>query len=281
MARYRTIKPEFWRSEQVVSLSIEARLLFIGMWNFCDDYGVTPASDAGLKMAVYPGDPFSKEDIRRMVDELLASDLVTEYDWEGRKYWFVTGWDRHQKPECKTGLYPRPDGNIGAKIRKKANSTNDSRTFADHSPKEKGERIRKKEKVESEKPSLPPASPSVEVILEEPKREAKPNPWFDAVREVFGLIGKTQAPRVQKVSGSMREQTPAEVEPIAEIRRRMANYTSHMKDCACTPEALAKHWALCAEWNPKVYRKMTEEERAAARAIEIAEMEAKGKKHVP
>lgn len=112
-------------------------------------------------------------------------------------------------------------------------------------------------------------------------RGGKPNPWFDAVREVFGLIGKTQAPRVGKVSASMREQTPAEVEPVAEIRRRMANYTSHMKDCACTPEALAKHWALCAEWNPKVYRKMTEEERAAARAIEIAEMEAKGIKYVP
>lgn len=76
-------------------------------------------------------------------------------------------------------------------------------------------------------------------------RGGKPNPWFDAVREVFGLIGKTQAPRVGKVSASMREQTPAEVEPVTEIRRRMANYASHMKDCACTPEALAKHWALC------------------------------------
>lgn len=40
MARIRTIKPEFWTAEQVMELSRDARLLFIGMWNFCDDAGV-------------------------------------------------------------------------------------------------------------------------------------------------------------------------------------------------------------------------------------------------
>jgi len=34
MARIRTIKPEFWTAEQVMELSRDARLLFIGMWNF-------------------------------------------------------------------------------------------------------------------------------------------------------------------------------------------------------------------------------------------------------
>jgi len=43
MARIRTIKPEFWVSEQVGECSPNARLLFIGMWNFCDDRGVHPA----------------------------------------------------------------------------------------------------------------------------------------------------------------------------------------------------------------------------------------------
>ena len=42
MARIRTIKPEFWTSEQVVDCSPTARLLFIGLWNFCDDGGVHP-----------------------------------------------------------------------------------------------------------------------------------------------------------------------------------------------------------------------------------------------
>lgn len=37
MPRIRTIKPEYWTSEQVLDLSIPARLAFIGLWNFCDD----------------------------------------------------------------------------------------------------------------------------------------------------------------------------------------------------------------------------------------------------
>lgn len=34
MARIRTIKPEFWTSEQVMGCAPLARLLFIGLWNF-------------------------------------------------------------------------------------------------------------------------------------------------------------------------------------------------------------------------------------------------------
>ncbi len=44
MARIRTTKPEFWSSAQIIELSRDARLLFIGMWNFCDDNGRHKAS---------------------------------------------------------------------------------------------------------------------------------------------------------------------------------------------------------------------------------------------
>lgn len=37
MSSYRAVKLEFWTSDQVMSCSREARLLFIGLWNFCDD----------------------------------------------------------------------------------------------------------------------------------------------------------------------------------------------------------------------------------------------------
>jgi len=67
MARIRSIKPQFWTSEQIADCSPNARLLFIGLWNFCDDYGVHPASPARLKMEVFPNDAFSKPDIRAMV----------------------------------------------------------------------------------------------------------------------------------------------------------------------------------------------------------------------
>ncbi len=39
MARIRTIKPEFWEDEKIGKLPIPCRL-FIGCWNFADDFGV-------------------------------------------------------------------------------------------------------------------------------------------------------------------------------------------------------------------------------------------------
>lgn len=56
MARIRTVKPEFWVSEQVTSCSRGARLLFIGLWNFCDDGGVHAAEHKRLKSEVFPSE---------------------------------------------------------------------------------------------------------------------------------------------------------------------------------------------------------------------------------
>ena len=76
MPRIRTIKPEYWTSEQVVELSIEARLAFIGLWNFADDWGRHPASARSLKLRVFPGDNIDAE---ALVEELVANGLLFEY----------------------------------------------------------------------------------------------------------------------------------------------------------------------------------------------------------
>ncbi len=93
MARIRTIKPEFWTSEQIVECSTIARLMFIGMWNFCDDAGNHPASFKTLKMEVFPGDDITVSQIEDCVKELIRNDLIIECDGgNGRKYWYVEGW---------------------------------------------------------------------------------------------------------------------------------------------------------------------------------------------
>lgn len=97
MARIRTIKPDFWTSEQIVECSTNARLLFVGMWNFCDDSGRHPASTKTLKARVFPGDSFTMKEIQGLVDELSKQRLIETYETpEGQCYWQVTGW-RHQK----------------------------------------------------------------------------------------------------------------------------------------------------------------------------------------
>ena len=109
MARIRTIKPEFWSSEQIVEMSPTARLLFIGLWNFCDDGGNHPASPKTLKMQVFPGDDITAAQVETMIDEMKKAALLIEYEAEGKKYWHVTGW-HHQKIEKPNYRHPAPDG---------------------------------------------------------------------------------------------------------------------------------------------------------------------------
>lgn len=111
MARIRTVKPEFWTAEQVMELSPMARLLFIGMWNFCDDRGVHPVAYKTLKAEVFPADDLLSSDVERLVAELIAQGLLSEFDAEGRRWWFVTGWHHQVINRPSKSRYPEPPRN--------------------------------------------------------------------------------------------------------------------------------------------------------------------------
>lgn len=108
MARIRTIKPEFWTSESIAECSRDARLLFIGIWSFCDDGGVHPLSVKRIKMEVFPGDfDIDSSSIRRMIDELSSNGLIQLYAVENKEYLHVTGWQEHQRIDRPTYKYPQ------------------------------------------------------------------------------------------------------------------------------------------------------------------------------
>lgn len=119
MARIRTVKPEFWTSEQVAECSTTTRLLFIGMWNFCDDGGNHPASLKQLKMQIFPSDDISVAEIGVMVNELITNELIDKYEANGKQYWHVLGW-HHQKIDKPNYKHPKY-------------STTTSQPFDDHS----------------------------------------------------------------------------------------------------------------------------------------------------
>jgi hypothetical protein len=123
MSRIRTIKPEFWSSEQVIECSPLSRLLFIGLWNFCDDYGRHSFSPRQIKALVFPADNFSADEVSKMLGELAAHGLILIYDADEKTYLEVTGWS-HQKIDRKNpSRCPDPP----------SNSTNVRRIFDDHS----------------------------------------------------------------------------------------------------------------------------------------------------
>ncbi len=130
MSRIRTIKPDFWTSEQVISCSPLARLIFIGLWNFCDDNGVHPASYVRLKAEVFPVDNLSNDEVKKLVSELICNDLLREYSVEEKSYWIVTGWKKHQRIDKPTYRHPLPLSDV-----KKIGdySANGSRELCDYS----------------------------------------------------------------------------------------------------------------------------------------------------
>lgn len=147
MARIRTIKPEFWTSEQVVSCSIPARLLFIGLWNFCDDYGIHPRSLRRIKMEIFPGDyDMTLEVIDELIGELENArgpgdkhGLVRRYDVDGHGYLQVTGWSRNQKIDRPTSRWPPPQEYCDSESDRRSiddQSTIARRSFDFHSPPE-------------------------------------------------------------------------------------------------------------------------------------------------
>lgn len=109
MSRIRNIRPEFWKNEQILNCSISARLGFIGLWNFCDDNGIHPASYITLKIELFPTDSdIEISTIKEMVGEWIRNDLLIEYEHHKKKYWMVTGFLRHQLTQKPNIKYPLP-----------------------------------------------------------------------------------------------------------------------------------------------------------------------------
>lgn len=112
MSRIRTVKPEFWTSEQVISCSPLSRLLFIGLWNFCDDNGVHPASYVRIKTEVFPADNINIDGIENCISELINYRLIREYMVDDIAYWIVTGWKKHQRIDKPTYRHPLPQSDL-------------------------------------------------------------------------------------------------------------------------------------------------------------------------
>lgn len=76
MARIRTIKPEFFTSEDIVSLSPLARLLYIAIWCEADKEGRLVWKPMTFKLRYFPGDNC---DIQAMCKEIVDAGLVVLY----------------------------------------------------------------------------------------------------------------------------------------------------------------------------------------------------------
>src|SRR6266540_3173316 len=120
--RIRSIKPEFWTSDDVAALSWPTRLLFIGLWSYVDDNGVGRDNERLIRADLFPLEDDPRETlatVSRGLQELCEGTQITRYTVDGRRFLYVNGWATHQRidrpnkeryplPTCENAEFARP-----------------------------------------------------------------------------------------------------------------------------------------------------------------------------
>ena len=153
MARIRTIKPSFFRSEDVSALPLRARLTWIGLWTQCDDAGRTKDNARLIKGDIWPLDDVSLRDIEDDLATLAVHGRIVRYTVAGGQFLAIVNWRGHQaiaKPSASryppppevihsdygttTGALPDDDGNGTAGKGKEGKGREGTRARADALP---------------------------------------------------------------------------------------------------------------------------------------------------
>lgn len=96
MARIRTIKPEFWRDEDLSLISAEAALLAIGLLNFADDEGYFSANTKLIECDVFPLRNLSGS-VPLLLQELSGIGYIRLFEGTDKKqYGRVSNFVKHQ-----------------------------------------------------------------------------------------------------------------------------------------------------------------------------------------
>lgn len=105
MARIRTIKPEFFTSEDIVGLTPMARLLYIALWCEADRDARLVWKPMTFKLRYFPADNC---DIQALCKEILDAGLVVLY---GAGYAHIPSFKAHQhiNPRESVSQLPDPD----------------------------------------------------------------------------------------------------------------------------------------------------------------------------
>ncbi len=105
MSRIRSIHPGFFTDEDLVQVSRDARLLFLGLGVEADDKGIFEWKLTTIKMRLFPADHV---DIDTLLAELVSIDAVAGYEVEGRKYGAIRNFRRFQRPKSPNDIHPMP-----------------------------------------------------------------------------------------------------------------------------------------------------------------------------
>lgn len=119
MARIRSIKPEFFTSEDICALPPFARLLYIALWCEADRKGRLVWKPGTFKLRYFPGD--EGLNVKELCDLLVMRKLVTLY---GDGLAFIPSFEDHQhiNPRESDSTLPDPDASPRVRTRQPRDS---------------------------------------------------------------------------------------------------------------------------------------------------------------
>lgn len=126
MARKRMIDPGIWTSEDFSSLSMLARLVWVGLISNADDEGRGRANIAYLKSQLFPyDDELSLKKIENALKEIEKLMSIRFYEVENKKYYQLTKWAKFQNINrpSPSQIPKMPENTESCKLKINENST--------------------------------------------------------------------------------------------------------------------------------------------------------------
>lgn len=111
MANKRMINGDTWEDEFFTSLSIFARLLWMGIiTKLADDQGRLRDNAALIRSNIFPLDDMPLNDIEEAIKLFSTDGRIVRYKKDGKKLIQIVNWWKHQKPRwASASNYPAPD----------------------------------------------------------------------------------------------------------------------------------------------------------------------------
>lgn len=180
MPRIRTIKPEFFRHEELQDLEkanpgAYVMLVFAGIWTQCDKDGRFEWKPRTLKLDLLP---FLDFDMEATLTVLSGGGFIRRYVVAGKVFGVIATWEKHQRITGKEatdgGKYPEPPKN-SPEI-PKASTENHEGNTGETTGKHPGAQEMEKERKRNNPPKPPRAGGDAGRQDEKPKakRERKP-----------------------------------------------------------------------------------------------------------
>jgi len=230
MPRIRTVKPEFFDDEKLGTVSRDARLIFIGLLIFADDYGVVKGNSRWLKARIFPYDDIPLEMFEGWLLELTDLGIIAPFTASEETYLYIRNFTKHQvidRPSKSRNPEP-PQDILEAKASPRRSLADDStsprRILADGKGEGKGREKEREKEREEEVRSAPSSPREPETPPAEPSQDSQPGekiaqsakPKFGPA-ELVALWNEAGCrPQVQKLTDDRRRKITARVRERAD-----------------------------------------------------------------